>query len=361
MDGVSLYTLANADKMVVKIFNYGGIVQSVSFPDSRGNSSEITLGLASLADYVAYNPAPSSGHETGAGLYFGAIVGRYANRIARGELTVAGRRHEVPVNDGPNALHGGPIGFDQKIWAAEASSGPDNVSLRLSCVSDAEEMGFPGTLSTVATYSLDDENRLELSFSATTSADTVVNLTNHSYWNLAGEDSGPVYDQVLYINAGSFTPVDETLIPTGATEPVAGTPFDFTTPRAIGERLCGGAHFSRADNEQLRRCHGYDHNWVLNQTSPASLVLAARASDPTSGRELSVHTTQPGLQFYSGNFLTGSVAGTSGRLYRQSAGFALETQHFPDSPNQPGFPTTELHAGETYEERTVFQLSCSPG
>jgi aldose 1-epimerase len=358
-EGVNLYTLSNHNGMVVKIFNYGGIIQSVSFPDRRGHSAEITLGFPSLAEYKTYNPAPAAGDTRGAGVYFGALIGRYANRIAGGELTIGGNKYEVPVNNGRNALHGGTAGFDQKLWTPVTSSGPGTVALQLTYVSEAGEMGFPGTLTTVATYTLDNENGLTLSFLATTTADTVVNLTNHTYWNLAGEASGSVLDQMLHINADSFTPVDSGLIPTGATEPVAGTPFDFTRPTAIGENIRGGPQFGAADNDQLLRCQGYDLNWVLNQTSPPSLILAAQAFDPASGRKLTIYTTQPGIQFYSGNFLAGTLRGTSGRIYRQSDGFALETQHFPDSPNQPGFPSTVLSPGETFSETTVFQLSNS--
>jgi len=357
MPGVNLYTLTNCNEMVVRIFNYGGIIQSISFPDRRGRSADVTLGFPTLADYEAYNPAAYAGNTTGAGVYFGALIGRYANRIALGEFMLDGVKYQAPVNDGVNTLHGGTIGFDRRVWMPATSSGPDTVSLRLTCVSMAGEMGFPGTLTTVASYTLDNENRLTLTFHATTTADTVVNLTNHTYWNLAGESSGTVYGQMLHINANSFTPVDSTLIPTGVIEPVAGTPFDFTRPTAIGQNINGGPQFSDADNQQLLTCRGYDLNWVLNQTSPSSLILAARAWDPLSGRELSIYTTQPGLQFYSGNFLTGALVGAGGHIYRQSDGFALETQHFPNSPNQPGFPSTELTPDQTYSQTSVYQLS----
>ncbi|MGA2529947.1 MAG: aldose epimerase family protein [Acidimicrobiales bacterium] len=357
-EGVFLYTLSNTNAMIVKIFNYGGIVQSISFPDRRGESADVTLGFSSLSDYQAYNPAPHATKLSGAGVYFGAIVGRFANRIAGGEFALGGTSYRVPPNNGPNALHGGTTGFDQKIWAPVTSSGPDSVSLQLTYLSAKGEMGFPGTLNTVATYTLDDENRLTLSISATTSVDTVVNLTNHTYWNLAGEASGEVHDQLLYINAETFTPVDETLIPTGEIKAVAGTPFDFTTLTEIGRNLNGGTQFGAADNEQLQRCSGYDHNWVLNRTGSPSLLLAAQAVDPKSGRELTIHTTEPGLQFYAGGSLSSpSLVGKSGRLYGPNAGFALETQHFPDSPNRPGFPSTELKVGERYNQVSVYQLS----
>ena len=355
MTGVNLYTLANRNGMVVKIFNYGGTIKSISFPDRQGRSDEVTLGFATLAEYEAYSPSPHRGNTTGAGVYFGALIGRYANRIARGELTVGGLRYQVPVNNGENALHGGTGGFDRQVWAPAVSSGPGTVSLKLTYVSVDGEMGFPGTLTTIATYTLDNENRLTLTFHATTTADTVVNLTGHTYWNLAGEFSGAVTDQMLYINANSFTPVDSALIPTGVIEPVAGTPFDFTKPTAISQNIDGGSQFSERDNQQLRICKGYDLNWVLNQTSPPSLILAARAWDPASGRELSIYTTQPGLQFYAGNVSTATLVGSSG--HRQSDGFALETQHFPDSPNRPNFPSTVLRPGQIYRQTSVYQLS----
>ncbi len=354
MAGVGLYTLANRNGMVVKIFNCGGIIQSISFPDRQGRSDEVTLGFATLADYEAYSPAAYPGNTTGAGVYFGALIGRYANRIAGGELTIGGLGYQVPVNNGRNALHGGTVGFDRKIWTPATSSGPGTVSLQLTYVSVDGEMGFPGTLTTIATYTLDNENRLTLTFHATTTADTVVNLTGHTYWNLAGEFSGSVYGQMLYINANKFTPVDSALIPTGAIEPVAGTPFDFTKPTAIGQNIDGGSQFGEG-NQQLRICKGYDLNWVLNQTSPPSLILAARAWDPSSGRELSIYTTQPGLQFYSGNVSTATLVGTS--RHRQSDGFALETQHFPDAPNRPNFPSTLLRPGQIYSQTSVYQLS----
>ncbi len=355
MAGVSLYTLANRNGMVVKIFNYGGIVQSISFPDRHGRSDEVTLGFGTLADYETYSPAAHPGNTTGAGAYYGALIGRYANRIARGELAIGGLSYQVPVNNGENALHGGTVGFDRKVWAPATSSDPGTVSLQLAYVSTDGEMGFPGTLTTNTTYTLDNANRLTLTFHATATAETVINLTNHTYWNLAGEFSGSVYGQMLYINADNFTPVDSALIPTGTIDTVAGTPFDFTRPTAIGQNIDGGPRFSDRDNQQLQICKGYDLNWALNQTSPPSLVLAARAWDPSSGRELSIYTTQPGLQFYSGNVSTATLVGTSG--HRQSDGFALETQHFPDSPNRPNFPSTVLRPGQIYSQTSVYQLS----
>jgi aldose 1-epimerase len=347
---VNQYTLANANGMVVKILNYGGIVQSITFPDRSGNPADVVLGFPTLQDYVEYEPAANPNNPNGAGVYFGALIGRYANRIAGGKFTLNGTTYQVPINNGPNALHGGTIGFDQKVWTPTVVQGNGTVGLQLEYVSPNGEMGFPGTLDTIATYTLDNQNRLTLTFHATTNAPTVLNLTNHTYWNLAGESSGTVYDQRLWINADNYTPVNSVQIPTGQIAPVAGTPFDFTKPTPIGQNI-------NDDNPQLLIGQGYDLNWVLNQTNPPSLMLAAHAWDPSSGRELSVYTTQPGLQFYSGNFLTGTLLGTSGHIYRQSDGFALESQHFADSPNEPSFPSTELDPGQVYNQTTVYQLS----
>jgi aldose 1-epimerase len=341
------YTLANSNGMTVRILNYGGIIQSITVPDRRGHPADVVLGFPDLAGYVANNSPAAGG-----GVYFGALVGRYANRIAKGTFTLDGVTYHVPINNNGNSLHGGTSGFDQKVWTAETERNNGTVSLRLTHVSPNGDNGYPGTLTTVATYTLDNDNRLMLHFSATTDAPTVVNLTNHSYWNLAGESSGDIYGQQLQINADHFTPTDATQIPTGEIAPVKGTPFDFTRSAAIGSRINEG-------NQQLLIAQGYDHNWVLNKPSPTALSLAARASDPASGRTLAIYTTQPGIQFYSGNFLTGTLVGTSGHIYRQSDGYALETQHFPDSPNHPSFPTTTLNPGQTYDQTTVYQLGVS--
>jgi aldose 1-epimerase len=335
--------------MKVEILNYGGIIRSVEFPDRRGEPRNIVLGFRSLQEYVKYNPAPCPANPEGAGTYFGALIGRYANRIAAGLFQIEGSGYRVPTNDGPNALHGGDVGFDQKVWEPTVLQGDGSVGLRLVYVSPAQEMGFPGTLRAAATYWLDNDNRLTLTFEAMSDATTVLNLTNHTYWNLAGESSGTVYDQLLHINADSYTPIDERLVPSGQILPVAGAPFDFRTPMAIGQRI-------REGDPQLVFSRGYDHNFALNQTSPRSLVPAATAVDPSSGRGLNVLTTQPGIQFYSGNFLNGTLLGSGGQAYRQGDGFALETQHFPDAPNHPEFGSTELRPGERFEETTVFEL-----
>jgi len=339
------YTLANGAGLTVKLLTYGGIVQSVLVPDGRGRSVNVALGFPTLADYVAHNSPAAGG-----GVYFGALIGRFANRIAKGMFTLDGVTYQVPVNNNGNALHGGTIGFDKKIWTASTESSADSVSLHLEYVSPDGEMGFPGNLATRATYTLDNSGRLALKFHATTDKATVVNLTNHSYWNLAGESSGAVYGQQLYLNASHYTPVDSTQIPTGAILPIAGTPLDFTHPTTIG------AHIA-ADNPQLLIGQGYDLNWVLNEHGGGALAPAARAVDTHSGRTLTVWTTQPGVQFYSGNFLTGALIGTGDTAYRQSYGFALETQHYPDAPNHPNFPSTVLRPGQTYEHTTVYQLS----
>ncbi|WP_328471274.1 galactose mutarotase [Actinoplanes sp. NBC_00393] len=331
---VDRYTLSNGSGLRVSVLTYGGIVQSIEVPDRGGNTANVALGFASIQGYLD-NPGP----------YFGAIIGRYGNRIAKGQFTIDGLAVQVPVNDGPNSLHGGTPGFDQRIWEATVT---DDGALVLHHVSPDGDQGFPGTLWVTVTYRLTADNGLRIDYRATTDTATVVNLTNHSYFNLAGDGSGNVYDHVLRIDADAFTPVDATLIPTGEIAPVDGTPLDFRTPTAIGERI-------REDHTQLRYGSGYDHNWVLNNPE-AGLRVVAHVAEPGTGRSLTVHTTEPGMQFYSGNFLTGTFAGASGHLYRQGDGLALETQHFPDSPNHPQFPTTELRPGQTYESTTVYEF-----
>ncbi len=342
---VNRFTLANGRGMTVRILTYGGIIQELTVPDRSGHEANVVLGFATVDDYVAHNSPVAGG-----GVYFGALIGRYANRIAKGTFTLDGQTFHVPVNNNGNSLHGGTIGFDKKVWSATEIPGTDSVGLRLTYVSPNGEMGYPGTLTTVVTYTLDNASRLGIHFQATTDAPTIVNLTNHSYFNLAGEASGDVYHQLLRINADRFTPTDPTQIPTGQLAPVAGTAMDLTRLTPIGARI-------NENDPQLLTGQGYDLNWVLNRPSGNALAFAARAIDPASGRVLSVFTTQPGIQFYSGNFLTGALVGTSGHAYRQSDGFALETQHFPDSPNHANFPSTVLRPGQTYDQTTVFQLS----
>jgi aldose 1-epimerase len=341
------YTLTAAGGMTVKILTYGGIVQCVQVPDEHGRPVDIALGFATLDDYIAHNSP-----EAGGGVYFGALIGRYANRIANGTFTLDGVTYRVPVNNNGNALHGGTVGFDKKIWTPAVEHGPDSVGLRLEYVSPDGEMGFPGTLTTQATYTLDNSGRLTLTFRATTDKPTVVSLTNHSYWNLSGESSGDVYRQLLHLDADRYTPVAPTQIPTGERLAVRGTPMDFTRTTPIGARV------AQAD-PQLMTGQGYDLNWVLNRGAGGAPTFAARAIDPGSGRTLTVSTTQPGIQFYSGNFLTGTLVGTGNTAYRQSYGFALETQNFPDAPNQPDFPSPILRPGQVYHHTTVYQLSRS--
>ncbi|WP_405164374.1 galactose mutarotase [Nocardia sp. NBC_01499] len=339
---VSRYTLANGRGMRVRILDYGGIIQSLEAPDRNGHADNVVLGFPTLDGYLASNTFASKP-------YFGAIVGRYANRIAKGAFTIDGVTYHVPVNNNGNSLHGGTTGFDQKMWQATPQHDADTVGLKLQYVSPAGEMGYPGTLTSTVTYTLDADNRLTIDYGASTDAPTVLNLTNHSYWNLAGESALGIYDEKLTLNADRYTPTDATQIPTGELAAVKGTPMDFTTPTAIGTRLT-------AADPQLLTGQGYDLNWVLNRSDDTSLVLAATVEDPTSGRTLTVRTTEPGIQFYSGNFLAGAYVGTSGHAYRQGAALALETQHFPDSPNHPEFPTTTLNPGQTYHQQTVFQL-----
>lgn len=339
---VMLFTLTNANGMEVKITNYGGIITSVVVPDRDGNLDNVTLGFDNLDAYVAGHP------------YFGNITGRYANRIARGTFTIDGEIYYLALNNGPNTLHGGDKGFDKVVWAAEEVSGDGEVGVKLSRVSPDMEEGYPGNLTVEVTYTLTNDNEIRIDYHATTDAPTHVNLTNHAYWNLAGDGSGSIDDHVLTLMASHYTPVDANLIPTGEIAPVADTPMDFTTPHPIGERI-------RNDFEQLVLGRGYDHNFVLDRESAddTSLIVAAVVEEPESGRTLTISTTEPGIQFYSGNFLDGTVIGAAGKMYRQGDGFALETQHYPDSPNQPDFPSTLLEPGEEFNSTTVYAFSTS--
>ncbi|TDD63358.1 galactose mutarotase [Actinomadura darangshiensis] len=339
---VDRYTLTSGRGVRVRIITYGGIVQTLETPDRHGHRTNVVLGFPTLKDYVDLNGGP----------YFGAIIGRYANRIAKGRFTLDGKTYQLAINNGENSLHGGLKGFNTKVWKAEPIESGHSVGLRLDYTSVDGEEHYPGTLKTTVTYTLTSRNELHVAYHATTDQATVVNLTNHTYFNLAGEGTGDVYDHRLTLNASRYTPVDTTQIPTGQIAAVKGTPFDFTRPHAIGERI-------RANDPQLLIGQGYDHNLVLDQRHPGALTEAARVTDPHSGRVLKISTTEPGVQFYSGNFLDGSFAGTSGRVYRQGDGFALETQHFPDSPNQPGFPSTVLRPGESFDSTTVYGFSAA--
>jgi aldose 1-epimerase len=330
---VDLYTLQDG-KITIRILTYGGIVQSIATPDKSGNTANIVLGFNNLDGYVSTGNKP----------YLGALIGRYANRIAGGTFQLDGKAYQVPKNDGDNALHGGIIGFNKKVWTGTQI--PDGVELTYT--SEAGEQGFPGTLTTTVRYTLKN-NELRIDYTATTDADTVLNLTSHGYFNLKGQGNGDILDHTLKIYAHRYTPVDKNLIPTGELAPVAGTPFDFLTATAIGKRIS-------ADNEQLKLARGYDQNWVLDGDGK-QVVLAAEAYDSTTGRVLQVLTDQPGIQFYTGNFLDGSVTGTDGKVYKQRYAFCLETQHFPDSPNHPKFPTTELKPGQTFKSTTIYRFS----
>lgn len=329
------YTLTNGS-MRVRVITYGGIIQTIETPDRHGRLANVTLGFPALSDYLTKNSP-----------YFGALIGRYGNRIAKGRFALDGHDYQLTTNNNGNTLHGGTTGFDRHVWSATPVTAGGDVALRLSHTSSDGDQGFPGTLKTDVTISVTRHDAIRFDYRATTDRPTVINLTNHSYFNLSGEGSGTVYDHRLQINGSRYTPVGSSeLIPTGRITPVRGTPLDFTRPTAIGARI-------RAGFDQLLYGQGYDHNFALDGSG---WKVAARVQDPASGRTLAISTDQPGLQFYSGNFLDGTLVGTGGRAYRQGDGFALETQHFPDSPNNAGFPSTELDPGQTYHSTTVYQF-----
>ena len=329
---VELFTLGNAGGIHLSVMSYGGAIVSLRVPDRAGRLDDIVLGFETLDAYLTHTH------------YFGAIVGRYANRIGRGRFELDGTRYQLPVNDEPHHLHGGTRGFDRVVWACEPLPDDRGSGLAFRHTSPDGDQGYPGSLDVEVRYQLTDTDELVVDYQAMTDAPTPVNLTQHSYFNLAGAGSGDILGHQLTLEAEAFTPVDCTLIPTGRIVPVAGTPFDFRTPAAIGARI-------GVPDPQLQYARGYDHNFVLRREGPGHR-LAARVVEPSTGRTLEVSTTEPGLQFYSGNHLDG--AGRGGRVYGRHSGFCLETQHFPDSPNQPGFPSTILRPGARYQSRTVF-------
>jgi aldose 1-epimerase len=334
---IELYTLSNAKGMQAGIMTYGGVVVSLTAPDRGGKYADVVLGMQDLAGYLT--PVP----------YFGAIIGRYGNRIGNARFTLDGKVFHLPANDGANTLHGGIKGFDKRVWKATPGSSADGETLELTYTSKDGEEGFPGNLSAKVVYTLTAKNELKIDYTATTDTNTVVNLTNHSYFNLAGPDEGDILQHQVTIAADRFTPVDAGLIPTGELRPVKGTPFDFTKSTAIGARI-------GQDDEQLKLGKGYDHNWVLNKGS-GGLTKAAEVHEPRTGRVMQVWTTEPGLQFYTGNFLDGTLKGKGGKPYPRRGAFCMETQHYPDSPNKTAFPSTELKPGATYHTTTVYRFS----
>ena len=360
-DDVYEYTLTNSKGMEVKIITYGGIITSVQVPDRKHKMTNVALGFNNLQDYETLNSP-----------YFGGIIGRYGNRIAEGRFTLDSTTYCLDANNGPNSLHGGGKGFDKQVWTVtEEINDASGVGIKLHYLSPAGDgwtgdfpnsaclpsdmLGYPGDLDTYVTYTLNDENQIVIDYEATTDAPTVVNLTNHSYWNLAGEGTGTIYDHLLMLNADEYTPVDSTLIPTGDLPSVKGTPFDFSKAKPVADGI-------RSDDEQVIFGKGFDHNWVLNPPKDhKDLTLAATLTEMNSGRILNIWTDQPGIQFYAGNFLDGSLYGTSNRAYRQSDGLALETQHYPDSPNHSNFPSTVLNPGETYASTTIFEFEVRQG
>lgn len=332
---VDLYTLRNASGAEARICNYGGLVISLKVPDRHGKLGDVVLGYDRLSDYIKDTP------------YFGALIGRYGNRIAKGQFTLDWRQYTLATNNYPNALHGGVRGFDKVIWHASVLARPDGPALKLHYLSHDGEEGYPGNLDVTVVYTLTQDNALKVQYTATTDMDTVINLTQHSYFNLAGK--GTILDHVVMIPADKFTPVDSTLIPTGELRPVDGTPFDFRTPTPIGARI-------NQDDEQLKFAKGYDDNWVINKPM-GEMGLMARVYEPTTGRVLEVFSTEPGLQFYTGNFLDGTLTGKGGWVYQFRDGFCMESQHYPDSPNHPEFPSVVLKPGDTYHNTIIFKFS----
>jgi aldose 1-epimerase len=339
-ENVDLYTLRNVHGVEAKITNYGGIVVSLKVPDRNGKFDDVVLGFKDFEGYMNNGP------------YFGAIIGRYGNRIAKGRFTLNGVEYKLAVNNGENHLHGGIKGFDKVVWTGSETKTKAGPAVVLTYLSKDGEEGYPGNLQVRVVYTLTNNDELKIDYSATTDKDTVTNLTHHSYFNLAGEGNGDILNHLLTINANRFVPTDAGSIPTGELRSVAGTPFDFLKATAIGARI-------NQDDEQLKLGNGYDHTYVINGR-PGTLRLAATAFEPTSGRVMQVWTTEPGVQFYTGNFLDGTLTGKSGKVYQRRFGFCLETQHFPDSPNHPSFPTTTLKKGATYKSTTIYKFSHKP-
>lgn len=334
---VSLFTLTNANGMKMTVMNYGGIITSLTAPDKNGNFEDIVLGYDSLSGYLKASP------------YFGALIGRYGNRIGKGKFTLDGKQYQLPQNNNGNHLHGGPNGFDKRFWSIEEHPVSNGAALKLTYTSKDMEEGYPGTLNAQVIYHLTDNNELKIFYEATTDKPTVVNLTQHTYFNLSGDSKADILQHELFLSADQFVPVDNTLIPTGELKNVSETPFDFKTPTAIGSRI-------DKKDQQLEFGKGYDHCWVLNTQGDTSKV-AATLYDPASGRVMSVKTSEPGIQFYSGNFLDGSITGKFNTVYKQRYGLCLETEHFPDSPNKKNFPPVVLRPGETYRTQTMYTFS----
>lgn len=333
---VDLFTLTNARGNQVKITNYGGTITQILVPDKAGRLGDVVLGFDTLHEYEEKSP------------FFGCITGRYANRIANGKFTLDGQTYSLAVNNGPNHLHGGKVGFDKAVWAAETFQNRANVGVALTHTSPDGDEAYPGALSTRVTYTWDNDDTLRIDYAATTTKPTVINLTNHSYFNLGGHASGDILGHLLTLHAEAFTPTDATAIPTGEIRPVIGTPFDFTSPHSIGERI-------NSDDQQIKFGGGYDHNFVLNGR-PGKLRPCAEVHEPNSGRLLVVETTEPGVQLYTANFLRG-LKGKAGAVYDKRDAFCLETQHYPDSPNRPDFPSTVLRPGETFQSTTIWRFS----
>ena len=336
-DSISSYKLKNQKGMEVDIITYGGIITDLKVPNKAGTSENVVIGFNSLEQYQKDNP------------YFGALIGRFGNRIAKGKFTLDGKEYSLATNNAPNALHGGPEGFHKVVWTAEEAKGGDVASLKLKYVAKDMEEGYPGNLTVFVTYTLNNDNELDVLYEATTDKKTVVNLTQHSYFNLSADFKKPILDQVITIDADKLVPVDANLIPTGQLTDVTNTPFDFRKPKPIGARI-------KATDDQLKKGLGYDHCWVLNNQDKGDR-FAASAYDPNSGRFLEVYTDQPGIQFYSGNFLDGTLPMRTDGTYAHRTGFCLETQHYPDSPNQKDFPTTVLNPEENYKTKTTFKFS----